>query len=163
MRTLVIALSLALFATACGGSEIDSSQIPELPETSFASLASLVEESDRPVIVNVWASWCVPCRSEAPLLERAAEEFAGRVDFVGLNFRDSQGRARRFIAEFFPAAPITHLFDSTNRVPIALGGSFGVPQTFFYAAGGELVSLHRTVLDERTLALQIDEIIARSG
>ena len=80
---------------------------------------------------------------------------------IGLNVRDDQAGARSFIAEFFPTAPIQHLFNPDGDIPPALGGSRGVPLTFFYAPGGELVNLHSGVIDERTLALQIDEILSR--
>jgi thiol-disulfide isomerase/thioredoxin len=162
MHRLLTALSFLLIVPACAGSSIDASAIPPLPEVTEADVAELVATSDKPIVLNVWASWCIPCRSEAPLLERAAAEFDGRVRFVGLNFRDQQGRARRFIAEFYPDAPIEHIHDARDVIPISLGGTFGVPQTFFYAAGGELVAIERVVIDERTLALQIDEILARS-
>ena len=103
---------------------------------------------------------CVPSRSEAPLLERAAVT-ASNVRFIGLNVRDDQNGARGFIAEFFPEAPIEHLADPSGVIPIDLGGSRGVPLTFFYDQSGGLVELHSGVIDERTLALQIDEILRR--
>lgn len=162
MRRLLTVLALALVVSACSGTAIDFSSIPQLPEVTPDAVSELLAQSDKPVVVNVWASWCIPCRSEAPLLERAADEYADRITFVGLNFRDQQTRARRFIAEFYRDAPILHLHDHRDLIPIALGGTFGVPQTFFYAAGGELVALEFTVIDERTLALHIDEILARS-
>lgn len=163
MHRLAASMSLLFVIVSCAGDDIDFSSIPQLPQATPASVTALLSESDKPVVVNVWASWCIPCRSEAPLLAKAAEEFEGRVTFIGLNFRDAQDRARRFIAEFFPGSPIEHIFDAGDGIPIELGGTFGVPQTFFFAAGGELISLHPGVIDERTLALQIDEIVARSG
>ena len=111
------------------------------------------------MIVNVWASWCVPCRSEAPLLSRAADRHGNEVLMLGLNVRDTPNGAARFIGEFFPDAAIVHLADSNGGIPIDLGGSRGVPLTFFYRQGGELSFLHYGVIDERTLALQIDEIV----
>ena len=113
------------------------------------------------MVLNVWASWCIPCRSEAPILKRAAEEFGDQVRFVGVNVRDSQSDARSFIAEFYRGARIDHLFDRPGVVPGSIGGGFGVPLTFFFEPGGSLVELHFGVIDERTLALQIDELLAR--
>lgn len=155
--------SLLVVIAACGGSSVSSDNVPELPVTTAEEVAALLESSTQPVVLNVWASWCIPCRSEAPLLDRATEAFGEQVKFVGVNVRDSQGGARGFIAEFFPEAPIQHLFDRDGFIPTELGGNRGVPLTFFFAAGGELVEVHTGVIDERTLALQIDEIIARSA
>ena len=159
MRRLLALLLLTLVTASCGGSDVDVSAVPELPTIAAEELNALLQESTEPVVVNVWASWCVPCRSEAPLLERAAAN--EDVRFIGINVRDDQNGARGFIAEFFPNAPIEHYFDSEGNLPIGLGGTRGVPLTFFYAPGGDLVNLHTGVIDERTLALQLDEIMAR--
>ncbi|MDJ0953086.1 MAG: thioredoxin domain-containing protein [Acidimicrobiia bacterium] len=159
MRRSILAVIVVVLAASCGGSDVDVSTVPELPTISSQELETLLAESAEPVVVNVWASWCVPCRSEAPLLDRAARQPGVR--FVGLNVRDDQDGARGFIAEFFPDAPIEHYFDPSGDLPLDLGGTRGVPLTFFFAAGGELVNLHNGVIDERTLALQIDEIKAR--
>jgi thiol-disulfide isomerase/thioredoxin len=159
MRRLLPIL-LAGLIVSCGGS-VDITAIPNLPTTTATELQTRVAASEVPVVVNVWASWCIPCRSEAPLLSKAAAASNDDVLFIGLNVRDDQHGARSFIAEFFPEARIEHLFDPDGEIPLALGGSRAVPLTFFYAPGGELVELHSGVLDERTLALQLDEIRSR--
>jgi cytochrome c biogenesis protein CcmG/thiol:disulfide interchange protein DsbE len=158
MRLTTLALVLLFVLVACGGSDVDISNTAELEAISADELRAELERSADPIVVNVWASWCVPCRSEAPLLERAARQSSVR--FIGLNVRDDQQGARTFIAEFFPNAPIEHYMDAAGNVPLDLGGTRGVPLTFFFAPGGELVKLHTGVIDERTLALQIDEIAA---
>jgi cytochrome c biogenesis protein CcmG/thiol:disulfide interchange protein DsbE len=156
-------LPLVLLLAACAAPAGDVDQVPELPTVDAEEVTARLEAAERPVVLNVWASWCIPCRSEAPLLGRAAAELADRVDFIGLNVRDDQDGARRFIAELFPDAAITHLHDPAGDVPTSLGGSRAVPLTFFYAPGGELISLHTGVLDERTLALEIDELLSQAG
>jgi hypothetical protein len=77
---------------------------------------------------------------------------------VGLNVRDTPRASAAFISEFFTDAAIEHVADPAGGIPIDLGGSRGVPLTFFYHQGGELSYLHYGVIDERTLALQIDEL-----
>ncbi len=128
--------------------------------TTAAEINALLEDSTQPVVLNIWASWCIPCRSEAPLLERAFAEFGDEVRFIGVNVADTQSGAQGFIAEF--GLSFENLFDAPRAVPAALGGS-GVPLTFFFAPGGELVHYQPGVIDERMLALQIDEILARAS
>jgi len=160
LRVLSLLAPLILMAASCTPGGTDANETPELPATSPAEVRTLLASSEVPVVLNVWASWCGPCRSEAPLLRTAHAERGDAVAFIGVDVRDSQRGARAFIAEFgldgFP-----HLYDSTGSVPADLGG-VGVPLTFFFAPGGELVHLHPGVIDERTLALQIDELL-RTG
>jgi thiol-disulfide isomerase/thioredoxin len=160
MRRLILIVALTLLAAACTGQHGDAADIPELPSVTAAELQQMLTASSQPVVVNVWASWCIPCRSEAPLLDKAART-ATDIRFIGLNVQDDQDGARGFIAQFFGDTPIDYFFDPGGDVPVTLGGTRGVPMTFFYAPGGALVNLHAGVIDERTLALEIDEIRAR--
>lgn len=160
-RHLTLAVVAALLAAACSSASVPSDDIPALPATDAAAITALLAASDRPVVLNVWASWCVPCRSEAPLLRRAQAEAGDRIRFVGVAVRDSQDGARAFIAEFGLTA-LEHYFDGPGAVPGGLG-AVGVPHTFFFAPGGELVHHHAGVIDEGALALQIDELLRREG
>lgn len=148
--------ALGLSFASCSSASIDLEGVPPLPETNPQEIEALLAGSPDPVVLNVWASWCAPCRSEAPLLRAAHEEYGGVVRFVGIDVRDDQEGARRFIAEF-GLDGFEHYFDSDGSVPAGFGG-YGVPQTLFFAPGGELLLHHRGVIDERTLALQIDEL-----
>lgn len=146
---------VAVLAAACTD-QAPASDVGPLPTTTPAEVRQRLAASGRPVLLNVWASWCAPCRSEAPLLLAAHREHGDRVDFLGVAVRDSQTGARAFIEEF-GLDGFDHLFDATGAVPADLGGR-GVPITFFFAPGGQLVRMHSGVIDERTLILLIDEV-----
>ena len=159
MISVVLAASLAI--AACTSASVPIDDVPALPHVDPNAVAELLAGSERPVVLNVWASWCTPCRSEAPLLRSAAARHESSIRFVGVAVRDGQSGAREFIAEF-GLDGFEHFFDPTGAVPAALGG-VGVPLTFFFEAGGRLVTMHSGVIDERALALQIDELLGRSG
>ena len=144
---------------ACGsGAATTPGQIQDLPATNAEQFEEHLATIDRPAVVNVWASWCLPCRSEAPLLDEAFSIYGDRVEFIGIDVQDNQTDAKAFLAEF--GLDFDHFFDRNREVPNAYGG-IGTPITFFFAANGELVNTHNGVIDERTLALNIDELLAR--
>ena len=113
--------------------------------------------SGAPSVVNVWASWCLPCRSEAPLIAEGSHVHPD-VEFIGLNVKDAPLRARQFIAEYLAEADMVHYADRRGRIPVDLGGGSGVPITFFYDSSGALAATHRGIIDEPTLARFLDEI-----
>lgn len=150
---------LAILLGACGGDiEAAPSPRPDLTPITAEGFAAHLETIDRPAVVNVWASWCLPCRSEAPLLDEAFATYGDQVEFIGIDVQDNQTDAKQFLEEF--GLDFDHFFDRNREIPNAYGG-IGTPITFFFAPGGELVAAHNGVVDERTLALNIDELLAR--
>lgn len=147
---------VALVVTACSAPAADTAGVPDLPAITVEELTSHLSALDRPAVVNVWASWCIPCRSEAPLLAEAHETYGDRIEFIGVDVQDSQSDARQFLAEF--GLDFDHFFDRDRSIPNHYGG-IGTPITIFFGPHGELFALHNGVLDERTLALNIDEIL----
>jgi len=115
---------------------------------------------DQPAVVNVWASWCIPCRSEAPLLKAAHEAYGDQVRFVGIDVQDNQPDARSFIAEF--GIGFENYFDRNRAIAVRYGG-IGTPITFFFRPGGELAATHNGVIDDRSLAVGIDELLQPMG
>jgi cytochrome c biogenesis protein CcmG/thiol:disulfide interchange protein DsbE len=92
----------------------------------------------RPVMVNFWASWCVPCREEAPLLEQTWQRYQDKdLAFLGVNIWDSETNARAFMREFGITYP--NAIDADGKVAIDYG-LHGVPETFFVDRQGRLAS-----------------------
>lgn len=91
-----------------------------------------------PVVLNVWASWCIPCREEAPRLQRGWESARRQgVLFLGLNQQDTRNDARTFIREFGLDYP--NVRDPTKETSRRWGVT-GIPETFFITAEGNVVS-----------------------
>ncbi len=157
---LAIGAAFLLLIAACGGQEVDISGVPDLPIMEADEFQALLAELDKPAVVNVWASWCIPCRSEAPLLSAAYEIHGSELEFIGVDVQDNQPAAKAFIVEF--DIRFRNVFDRHRTIPNRHAGIF-IPITFFFAPGGELISTHNGVIDERTLALGIDELLRLEG
>ncbi|HUR87120.1 MAG TPA: TlpA disulfide reductase family protein [Solirubrobacteraceae bacterium] len=107
-----------------------------------------------PVVVNLWASWCEPCRFELPFLQREAVSRGAKVAFLGLNVSDERGAARE-LAEEFPM-PYPSFEDPRSNIA-ARYRSRGLPTTAFYDADGKLVIVHQGVFPTQSkLAEAID-------
>ena len=88
-------------------------------------------------MVNVWASWCGPCRFEFPILQKLSARYGKRVAFLGVNSEDSEQTPRNFLAE--APVPYPSYNDPGKDLVQSLGGLGGLPDTAFYDRGGELV------------------------
>jgi cytochrome c biogenesis protein CcmG/thiol:disulfide interchange protein DsbE len=120
-------------------------------ELSLADLRGLV------VVVNFWASWCAPCRDEAPVLERIWREYKDKgAILVGVNVNDVTTKAMAFIEEFnitYPNGP-----DPYNRISRAYGIT-GVPETFLIAKDGRLAKHYIGPISDARLRAALEELL----
>lgn len=128
------------------------------PEGSSVSLESL---RGKPVVVNLWASWCPPCRSEAPILQRLAEKYEPKGAIVlGVNVRDLSGDAKAFIDEFNLTFP--SLRDGSDDTEQRFEAS-GLPETFLVDPDGKMRLLpfrgELTVASERDISAHLDSVL----
>jgi cytochrome c biogenesis protein CcmG/thiol:disulfide interchange protein DsbE len=96
----------------------------------------MTELKGTPVVVNIWASWCGPCTSEAPHLASIARETAGKVQFVGVDIQDKRPAARGFIAKYGWTYP--SVFDPDQTILDGLG-FLGPPVTLLFDRTGKRV------------------------
>lgn len=116
----------------------DGAPVPGLDSADFRGQLTLV---------NVWASWCVPCRQEHPLLMQLAQD--RRIRLVGLNYKDQPENARRFLGDLgnhFAAAGS----DRSGRAAIEWG-VYGVPETFLVGPDGHVLYKHVGPLTEQSI------------
>lgn len=109
----------------------------------------------RPEIINIWASWCAPCRDELPMLEREHDELGDRVLFLGVDVRDSREHALAFLAAAGVSFP--QVFDTAGLLPLRLGLR-GVPNTLFVDGSGAVVARVIGRLDEKALANAVGDL-----
>lgn len=111
------------------------------------------ELRDFPVVINFWASWCVPCKAEAPRLVASARRHAGKVVFLGVDVQDFKSDARSFLQRY-----------ETNYVSVRDGGDStysaygltGLPETYFLDPGGRVVAHSIGEISENELERSID-------
>jgi DsbE subfamily thiol:disulfide oxidoreductase len=109
------------------------------------------------VVVNVWATWCAPCRREQPVLLRVQAHYEGRgVEFVGVNYRDDRAAAERWIQEFAVTYP--SVYDPDGRTAATLGFPF-LPDTYVVDAGGTMRYVVYGETSEEELSGLIDDVL----
>src|SRR3954471_3507480 len=175
---LLFLLLAALFFFRLGSG--DPSRIPSAligrpaPDTNLGPLPGVLARDGKPLpgiapgyfkgavtLVNVWASWCVPCHDEAPLLSVLGED--SRIRVVGINYKDQTDNARRFLGRYgnpFAAAGT----DGNGRASMEWG-VYGVPETFLVGRDGRIAyklvgPITETNLD-KVLKPEIEKALAR--
>jgi cytochrome c biogenesis protein CcmG/thiol:disulfide interchange protein DsbE len=132
---------------------------PRLREAGADGALSLEELRGTPLVLNFWASWCEPCRAEAPVLQRGWERDGARgVLYLGLDMQDLTDDAEDFLAEFDITYPTIR--DPGREVADAYGLT-GIPETFFIDSRSRVVGQVIGVLDARQL--EVGAQAARDG
>ncbi len=159
LMQLVSGRDSAEIPSALIGHVAPETDLPPLEGSSLPGLASR-DFSGKVTLVNVWASWCGPCRDEHPfMLELSKDE---RIELVGLNYKDKPGNALRFLGTFGnPYGAIG--VDENGRAAIDWG-VYGVPETFVVGRDGKILFKHVGPLSEQSLATtlmpEIDKALA---
>ncbi|MEQ8661812.1 MAG: DsbE family thiol:disulfide interchange protein [Gammaproteobacteria bacterium] len=168
---LPFALFVVVVALLAVGLQRDPRHVPSpligkpLPDFTLATLAApdtAIARTDllgQPYLLNVWASWCVACRQEHPLLVELARR--GSVTLIGLNYKDARADALRWLDERGDPYRLS-LFDDDGRLGLDLG-VYGVPETFFIDAAGVIRHKHIGPLDAAAFERDIAPLIRAHG
>ena len=187
MKPLLVLAATALALTACGGAEatdsgagfvggdgsivlIDPSDRVPAPELTGKTLNgdtySLADDLGDVVVMNVWASWCAPCRAEAPELEEVWTDVQkDGVQFIGLNTRDSELAAQRFVETMGLTFPSVQ--DTDGRLQLLFADSLppqAIPSTLVIDREGRVAARMLGKVSAATLRGVIDEVdLSSSG
>ena len=183
-KATIVALSVALLAVAlvaCGSDDSSTDPGTDAPDYDSAiasappKLQALYEQGGNlvpggldafadqleavegyPVVVNNWASWCGPCRTEWPWFQQAAADNLDRVAFIGVDGDDEDAAAQTFLDSH--PVPYPSFADPGNEVGNEVGATLvgGFPNTLYFDASGKLLYAHQGVYpDEATLEADI--------
>ncbi|MER7459647.1 TlpA disulfide reductase family protein [Micromonospora sp. NPDC126480] len=148
-------LTTAPTGTAAG-TAAEGPTLPELTLTCFTGGAPVaLRDVKGPVVINLWASWCAPCRTELPAFQRLSERAEGRLTVLGVNTRDTRGGAQSIGEDFgirFPS-----LVDQGEALQRALGRN-AIPLTVLVDGGGRIRHVDASgALDDARLAELVRE------
>lgn len=164
---MLVLIGMVAAVAGCGSSQSTSGGQPDYDRALAGAppkLAALHKQANRllpggleayegrierlrgyPVVANVWASWCGPCRLEIPFFQRAAAKHGKRVAFLGIDRQDSDEAALTFLRE--APVPYPSYRDPDEAISVSIGAELGMPDTAFYDRGGELVHLKQGPYD----------------
>ena len=119
---------------------------------------SLESLRGRPVVLNFWATWCVPCFEEHPVLNQAARAMTGQAHFFGVIYEDEEAKVQAFLKKQGSSYP--SLLDDTGKTAIAYG-VYGVPETYFVSPDGVIVDKYVGPLTPSAITALIAKAKAR--
>lgn len=143
-------------AGAGGGASAPTNRLPDLELPCFTGGAAVPLRALRgPVVINLWASWCAPCRAELPAFQRLADRAGDRLHVVGVDTRDRPAAAQSLATDLGLTFPT--LADPGEELRVAVNRA-ALPVTVFVDASGRVRHIHDSAaLDDRALA----DLVAR--
>lgn len=158
-RAWVVAVAVALTACGSGGGEAGGpgQRLPSVEVTPMdASAPVALDTIDGPAVVNLWATWCVPCRTEMPEFEAVHRERGDEVRFVGVNIGDDADQATAFLEEV--GVTFDQFLDPDGSVQTGLSAT-QLPVTVVIDAEGAITTKVVGRMDQSALEAAIDEAV----
>ncbi|MCB1420206.1 MAG: DsbE family thiol:disulfide interchange protein [Notoacmeibacter sp.] len=134
LKQLLAGGDTSIVPSALIGTKAPETDLPAIEGINLPPFHS-AELKGKVTLVNVWASWCVPCRAEHPLLMELAKD--GRFEIAGLNYKDKPENARKFITDL--GNPFTVLGADQNGRAAINWGVYGVPESYLVGRDGTIL------------------------
>lgn len=153
----VLVLCSLLFLVGCGDKVPKESASDFTLELFEGGSFTLSKQHGHPVVINFFASWCIPCKAEAPALDKVYKESKIKgVAFLGIAVQDTVEKAKDFVKEngiTFPAG-----LDQDGTIKESFG-VYGVPVTYFIDKNGIINYIHAGILTEDLIRYELDKIL----
>jgi thiol-disulfide isomerase/thioredoxin len=140
--------------------------LPKVTKIDQARYAELIKPGAKPLLINFWATWCVPCREEFPDLVKINDQYKGKIDFItiSLDFEEELNTGVPQFLKLMKADMPTYLLitpdESAAIGMISKDWGGGLPLTVLFAPNGERVFFHQGVVKTAELKAAIDKLIA---
>jgi len=161
LRRALTAAALGVVIASCGGGDgaVDpGDRLPEVDITALDGGATIsLSEIDGPAVINLWATWCAPCRREIPDFEAVHVARGSEIQIIGVNIGEDADDAAAFLTDV--GATYDQYLDSTGLVVTALETST-MPVTLVIDRNARLSTRHLGPMDENDLNAAIDEALS---
>jgi cytochrome c biogenesis protein CcmG/thiol:disulfide interchange protein DsbE len=135
--------------------------VADLPRLGEQGTASLADQKGKVVVLNVWASWCGPCTTEMPLLQRTHEKISEQGGLVlGIDMQEPPEKALAFLSEKRITFPSVR---DRDRDYVRKLGVSGYPETFLIDRRGRIVALQRGPIDQKWLDEHLPRLLAEQA
>lgn len=158
---VAVTIGVAFVAAACGSGGDESTAQTPLPDVDLVALddgtATNLAELDGPAVINLWATWCAPCRREIPDFEVVNQNRSDEVTFVGINVGEDAAQAQAFVDEV--GASYDQYLDPDGYAVTELNTS-AMPVTIVIDADGYISTRHLGPMGQGDLNEAIDQAIS---
>ncbi len=142
--------------------------IPKIVQINEFSIKELLKPKDKPLLINFWATWCIPCREEFPDLVDIDKEFTGKIDFITITLDDPaeiERDVKKFLTEMKATMPTYLLYtpDESEVIgSISKDWAGGLPFTVLYDEAGKLVMFKQGKIKHDVVTTEIRKLLATS-
>ena len=161
LRPVVLLAITSVLLAACGSSGSGARDHLRLPHATLTAVASgdriNADELTGPLVINLWATWCGPCRKELPAFQAVHDDLGDTVRFAGVNQGDTGGAVTSYLGD------VGVTFDQYLDEDGALSDAFratGLPVTAIVSAEGTVLTVHSGALTEDALRALIHDTLA---